>query len=113
LFGIAFFVFGDVPMRRELEPVLALAKILPAAELPAFIGALEEIKTTALTRISNPTIESRPDELLTVAQLSARLNVSKDYVYRNKKRFQSFARPQGRKLLFSSSGLDLYLKQKR
>src|SRR5258708_4687455 len=63
--GFAFFVFWGCSMRRELEPVLTLARELSAADLPAFIGELEEVRVTALARITTPTIEARPDELLT------------------------------------------------
>jgi excisionase family DNA binding protein len=91
---------------------LTEARTLPADELPQLCADLELIRVTALARLITPAA-TLPDSLLTVEQLSARLNVSKDYVYRNKKRFQSFARPQGRKLLFSSTGLDLYLRKSR
>lgn len=100
-------------MRRELEPVLMLVKNLPQEELPEFLGDFEQVRVTALARLTTAAAATPPDELPNVEQLSARLNVSKGYVYRNKKRFQSFARPQGRKLLFSSAGLDSYLRKSR
>jgi hypothetical protein len=98
-------------MRRELEPVLALVKILPPAELPAFIGALEEIRVTALARFTNPAIDSRPDKSLTIKQASKRMGVGQDYLYRHWQQFK-FARQEGRKILFSSNGIDAHLKGK-
>jgi len=100
-------------MRDELKAVLDLASELDVADLPFFVGEIETIRCVAVARLTAPAAANPPDSLLTVEQLSARLNVSKDYIYRNKKRFQSFARPQGRKLLFSSTGLDTYLKKSR
>ncbi len=99
-------------MRRELEPVLVLARQLAAADLPAFIGELEQVRVTALARITNPTIQTLPDELLEVPEAAHRLGVSPDYLYRNSKKFP-FTRRMGRKLLFSSTGLDSYLKKSR
>lgn len=99
-------------MLRELESVLTLVKKLPPSELPAFIGALEEIKVTALTRITNPTIDSRPDKSLTVKQASKRLGVGQDFLYRHWRTF-TFARQEGRKILFSSNGIDAHLKGKQ
>jgi len=99
-------------MRQELENVLRLAKNLHSSELPEFLGELERVRITALARIISPTIEARPDSLLTVDQTSKRMNVSADYLYRNARRLP-FTRRVGRKLLFSSSGLDAYLRRSR
>lgn len=98
-------------MRSELEAALRLARTLTPEALPEFLGELERVRVTALVRIASPTIENKPDVLLTVEQTAARMNVSENYLYRNSCRLP-FARRIGRKLLFSSSGLDLYLKQK-
>jgi|SRR5208283_2741237 len=99
-------------MRDALEPVLALAKDLPREELPRLLGDLAEISATANARLTIPGIEARPDELLDVEQASKRLGVSKDYLYRAHGRLP-FTRRQGRKLLFSSVGMDSYLKKSR
>jgi hypothetical protein len=99
-------------MRQELQPVLALAQTLPSADLPSLLGALEEIRVTALARIVVPTVEGRPDESLTIDQAHKRLGVSKGYLYRHWQEFK-FARQEGRKVLFSSNGLDLYLRKSR
>jgi hypothetical protein len=99
-------------VRRELETVLLLARNLPAADLPEFLGQLETIRVTALARITTPTPAAKPDELLSVEQTAQRLHCSPDYLYRHHARLP-FARRVGRKLLFSSVGLDAYLKKTR
>jgi len=99
-------------VRLELKPALDLARTLAPAELPGLLGDLEEIRVTALARITAPAGEARPDELLDVEQVAKRLHVSRHYLYRHHRKFP-FARRVGRKLLFSAAGLDLYLKRAR
>jgi excisionase family DNA binding protein len=99
-------------VRTQLQPALDLARTLPLEELPLFLGELEQIRVTALARITAPAVESKPDELLNVEQTAARLNCSQNYLYRHSRRLP-FTRRVGRKLLFSSSGLDLYLKKSK
>jgi excisionase family DNA binding protein len=102
-------------MRPSLEAVLVEARTLPAEDLPEFLGELEHVRVVALARIAAPVVQARPDdELLDVAQTARRMNCSRDYLYRNHKRLP-FTRPDrvGRKLLFSSAGLDSYLKRAR
>jgi hypothetical protein len=100
-------------MRKELEPLLKLAGTLPAEELAVFLGQLETVRVIALSRIASPTVVPIPhDELLEVPECAHRLGVSPDYLYRNHARF-AFTRRMGRKLLFSATGLDLYLKKSR
>jgi len=97
-------------MRPELQPALTLAKTLAPEELPELLGALETIRIIALARITTPAAEARPDESLTVEQAGKRLGLSKSYLHHNWKKFK-FARQEGRKILFSSNGLDSYLKR--
>jgi predicted DNA-binding transcriptional regulator AlpA len=98
-------------MRSELELVLAAARELPTRELPRLLGDLEEIKCTALARLTSvPAQSEQPDALLDVAEASRRLGTSPDYLYRHSKDF-SFTRRLGRKLLFSASGIERYIKQ--
>jgi hypothetical protein len=100
-------------MRRELENALDLARLLPPGELPAFLGTIEEIRVTALARIGAPAAQSRPDESLTIEQAHKRLGVSKSWLYHNWKKFEhKFARQEGTKVLFSSNGIDAYLRGK-
>jgi len=97
-------------MRNELEPALALAKNLAPEQLPYFLGELEAVRVTALARIASPAVETRPDQLVDVGSAATRLRCSKSFLYHNHRRFP-FARRIGRRLLFSSAGLDSYLKK--
>ncbi len=99
-------------MRAELQTALALARILALKEIPSFLGELEEIRVTATARLVAPAPTEQPDELLSVEETARRMGVSKDYLYHAHKRFP-FARRIGKRLLFSSSGLDSYLKKSR
>lgn len=99
-------------MRAELQAALDIARTLPSDELPFFLGELETVRTTALARLASPAVEAREDKLLDVSQTAARMNVSENYLYRHSRRFP-FTRRQGRKLLFSSVGLDSFLKKSR
>lgn len=99
-------------MREELQAALSQARTLAPEELPRLLGDLEEIRATALARLARPAVEARPDEMLDVEQAAARMKCSTDYLYRHHRRLP-FARRIGRKLLFSSAGLDSYLKRAR
>jgi excisionase family DNA binding protein len=99
-------------MRQELQSVLTQARTLAPEELPRLLGDLEEIRATALARLTGPAAENRPDELLSVDETAKRMGVSACYLYHHHKRLP-FARKVGRKLLFSSAGLDSYLKRAR
>jgi excisionase family DNA binding protein len=97
-------------MRDELQIVLTAAQELPAGELPHLLGELEEIRCTAMARLTAPTQPSGADELLSVEEASRRLGVSQDYLYRHSSEL-SFTRRIGRKLLFSSSGINQYIRR--
>lgn len=101
-------------MRAQFEPLLKVVQTVDVADLPSVIGALAEIMATAQARLCAPAAQSRSDELLDVAQAAARLHCSKDFLYRNHKRLP-FTRADkiGRKVLFSSVGIDSYLKRAR
>jgi hypothetical protein len=96
-------------MKGELQSLLALANDTPQAELPQFLGDLERIRVTAFVRLTKRTDEN--DELLPVEAAAARLKVSVDYMYRHHAKF-SFTRREGRKLLFSSAGLNAYMRKR-
>jgi excisionase family DNA binding protein len=84
-----------------------------AEQLPELIGQLESLKAQAWARLTaQPAAVPQRDELLDVEQAAGRLSVSKDYLYRNAKSFP-FTKRMGRKLLFSSNGIDQYLSRKR
>jgi len=80
-------------------------------ELPRLIGEIAEIQATAMTRLfaPAPAQPSGTDELLAIEEASRRLGVSKDYLYRHGADLP-FTRRLGRKLLFSSLGIDGYIQ---
>jgi excisionase family DNA binding protein len=84
---------------------------LPADQLARFLGDLEEIRCIAMARLTAPpTMRAESDQLLSVEEASSRLGVSKDYLYRHREEF-TFTRRMGRKLLFSSSGIERHIGQ--
>ncbi len=95
----------------ELQTVLARVKELPVEDLPRLLGDLEEIRSTAMARLTKPPTLQRPDDLLTVEQAAERLGVSEDYLYRNHSRLPFVCR-MGRTLRFSSLGIDEYIGRK-
>jgi len=100
-------------MRSELETALTAARTLSAEELPSLIGALEEVKATALVRLTAPVIQPQvPDSLLSVDEAATTLGMSKSYLYRNADKF-SFVRREGRALRFSAHGVQEYLAGRR
>ena len=95
-------------MRQELETALTAARELPQPELPRLLGELEEIRATALARLTAPAPLQVLDQLLDIAEAAARLGVSKDYLYRNHSRLP-FVRRMGTALRFSAAGLSDYI----
>src|SRR5262249_41361552 len=85
------------------------ARELPASELPRFMGDLEEIRFTAMARLSAPISAPTPDVLLNVGEAAPRLGVSKSFLYRNHSDY-SFTRRMGRSLLFSTQGIEEYIR---
>jgi excisionase family DNA binding protein len=95
----------------HLEPALEDARTLPADKLPRLLGDLEEVRCTALARLSAPTpAQQPPDVLLSVNQAAEKLNCSKDTLY---KRDFPFVKRLGRKRLFSQNGIDEYLRKQK
>lgn len=98
-------------MRKELEATLIAARTISAEELPRLLGELEEIRATALARLTSPTRYSQlPDSLLAVDEAASRLGVSPHYLYRNHRRLP-FTRRMGRSLRFSSDGIEQYIRR--
>jgi hypothetical protein len=97
-------------MRVELQPALRAAKDLPAEDLPRLLGELEEIRCTALARLSSrvPVLQ-QPDKLLGVAEAAERLGMSQDYLYRNSRSLPFTRRVAGR-VKFSSQGIEKYIR---
>jgi hypothetical protein len=96
--------------RETLETVMQLAHQLAPEELPRFLGQLEEARVTAFARLSAPVpAQQQADELLGVSEASHRLGISRDYLYRHHGEFD-FTRRQGKRLLFSASGIERYIR---
>lgn len=95
-----------------LQSVLLAVSKLPVEELPRLLGDLEEIRCTALARLTAGPAPAQHDELLNVEEAAARLGMSKDYLYRHASKFP-FTRHNGRSLRFSSLGIDKYIRQQR
>jgi len=104
---------GAERMRPDLEPILVSARLLSPEELPRLLGDLEEIRATALARLTAPAPQTQaPDTLLDVDEAAARLGQSRSYLYRHHKRFP-FTRHMGRSLRFSANGIEHFLRQRR
>jgi excisionase family DNA binding protein len=101
------------PQGDLLERLRAVARDLPAEELPDLIGQLESVKAAAWARLSSPAAAQSQshDELLSVEVAAERLGVSRDYLYRHAQDYP-FTRRQGRKLLFSAHGIEKHIRQK-
>ena len=85
---------------------------MAVTELPVLLGELEVIRATALLKMTAPSPPELRDELLSVSEAAARLGVSTDYLYRHAASLP-FTRRIGRKLLFSSRGIDAYMAKRR
>jgi predicted DNA-binding transcriptional regulator AlpA len=96
---------------RSLEPALEEARTVAPAELPRFLGDLAEVAATAQQRLCAPAPVQPADELLSVRQAAAKLGCSVDFLY--KRGSFPFARRLGRKLMFSSNGIEKYLREQR
>jgi hypothetical protein len=90
---------------QELETA---ARTVPAEKLPEFLGTLERIRVLAFARLVTPAPALRADELVGIEEAARRLCISKHYLYRHAGRFP-FTRHIGRKLVFSSLGIDRYI----
>lgn len=99
-------------VRTELQSTLTLAKTLPTELLPEFLGHVEVVRATALARLSGPSVTLAEVTLLEVPEAAARLSVSPGYLYRHSRQF-AFSKCIGRKLLFSSRGIDEYIRLQR
>jgi hypothetical protein len=96
-------------MRAELQNALKTATELPPEQLPRLLGELEEIRCTALARLSAPAPAQAQDQLLDVEAAAHRLGVSRDYLYRHHAELP-FTRRMGKALRFSVCGIEKYLR---
>ena len=92
-------------MREEIKSeLLRLARELPLDQVPRFMGDIEEVRRTAEMQLHNAAkLPPAKDELLTVAEASKLLKLSKDMLYRNK---YAFTRKIGRRRLISRQGIE-------
>jgi predicted DNA-binding transcriptional regulator AlpA len=96
-------------MRAELQNVLKAVAELPPEQLPRLLGELEEIRCTAIARLSAPAPELAQDQLLDVEAATHRLGVSRDYLYRHHAELP-FTRRMGKALRFSALGIEKWLR---
>lgn len=96
----------------HLNPALEDARTLPSDKLPKLMADLEEVRCTALARLSAtaPAATAGQDVLLNVREAAAKLHCSTATLY--KKDFP-FTKRLGAKRLFSSRGIDQYLAQQK
>lgn len=99
-------------VRRELELAISAARTLPVEQLARLIADLEEIRVIALARLTTPAPISKADELVGIEEAARRLNMSTAYLYRHHSQLP-FARHIGRRLLFSSTGIDCFIAARR
>ena len=98
-------------MRSELQNVLLAIRQSAPEELPDFIGELESLKATAWARLTSPLPTAQQhDSLLGIEEAADRLGLSTDWLYRNSKKLP-FTRRMGRKVLFSSIGINQYINR--
>jgi len=98
-------------MRSELETVLRSIERLSPTELPALLAELELVRATALLRMSTQAPTQATDELVDAKEASRRLGISRISLYRRASRLP-FSRRIGKRLLFSSQGIDQYIARR-
>ncbi len=95
-----------------LELGLRAAREFDRDDLPKLMAMLEEVRATALLRLSNAPAAPASDVMLDIETAAKRLGVSSHYLYRHAKKLP-FSRRIGRKLLFSSQGIDRYIARSK
>ena len=97
-------------MRQELQVVLRAVREVATEDLPALLGELEQVRYTAIARLSGPASPSprEHDRLVSVEEAADRLGISTDYLYRHADDYP-FTRRLGGRLLFSSTSMDHFI----
>ena len=92
----------------------AIIETLRREDIPELRAELTAIDTRLLAHLltADDSSQTAGDQLLGVTETANRLGVSLDYLYRNHRRLP-FTRHAGRKLLFSSRGIDEFIAQKK
>lgn len=98
--------------RSILEEVAAL----PPAELPEAIGLLAQAQAAAIARLVAPAPAAAvgpggPDENLPIQEAARRLNVSRDWLYRQGPNLP-FRVKIGSRIAFSAQGLERWNRQR-
>jgi predicted DNA-binding transcriptional regulator AlpA len=85
------------------------------AECAALIGGLERVKALAYGKMLHrePEPSRQEDRLLTVAEASDKLGMTKDYLYRHAETFPFTVRMGAKQLRFSLNGIERYIKHRR
>jgi excisionase family DNA binding protein len=98
-------------MRQELQVVLRAVREVATEDLPALLGELEQVRYTAIARLSGPSSPSprEHDCLVSVEEAADRLGISTDYLYRHADDYP-FTRRIGSRLLFSRAGIDQFIQ---
>ena len=104
--------------RPDFTALLAPLADLPTEAIPAALGALETARATLWGRLARETTVPPPagppgnghadDRLLTIADVAARTQLSRDWLYRHRRQLP-FARQIGRAIRFSEAGLGRWL----
>jgi excisionase family DNA binding protein len=99
-------------VRQEIQSLLGIAQQLERDELLKFLGEIEVVRCAALAHLCTPAVmrPPEPDQLLSIEEAARRLKVSRDYLYSHKTELP-FMRRMGRRVLFSSLGIDQYIGQ--
>ena len=100
------------PISTLLEQCLTDTAI---GDLPAFIGVLATIQARAQLRLTHkePEPSRQEDRLLSVAEASDKLGMTKDYLYRHADTLPFSVRVGSKQLRFSLNGIERYIKQRR
>jgi predicted DNA-binding transcriptional regulator AlpA len=98
-------------MRQELQVVLRVVRGVPTEDLPALLGELEQVRYTAIARLTGPASPAprESDRLVSVKEAADRLGISTDNLYRHADDYSFTRRLRGR-LLFSSAGIDQFIQ---
>ena len=106
---------GAVPTLADLLNDPLKINGLPRKAIPCLRGELAQLDTLLLCRLLEAKDQTDGavdgDQLLNIGEASSRLGISPDYLYRHHKNL-SFTRRVGRKLLFSTKGIEKYISQK-
>lgn len=100
-------------MRQELQVVLRAVSAMPTEDIPALLGELEQVRYTAIARLSGQTCPSprESDRLISVGEAADRLGISTDYLYRHADEYP-FTQRIGSRLLFSIAGIERFIQSR-